>query len=73
MNILKTRGIIDYVVDINPRKAGKHVAGTGQTIVSPEFLTTYQPDVVVLMNANYQQEIGQQLAHLGINADIMVA
>jgi 2-polyprenyl-3-methyl-5-hydroxy-6-metoxy-1,4-benzoquinol methylase len=73
MNILKTDGIVDYVVDINPRKEGMYVAGTGQTIVPPEFLISYQPEIVVLMNANYRQEIGQHLERLGVAAKIMIA
>ncbi len=72
MNILKTP-IIEYVVDINPRKKGMHVAGTGQEIVPPAFLQAYQPDAVIIMNANYKEEIGQTLRDLGVNAEILLA
>ena len=30
---------IEYAVDINPRKQGKYVPGTGQQIVEPTFLS----------------------------------
>lgn len=73
MNLLQTQDTIQYVVDINPRKQGKFVAGTGQEIIPPQFLQTYQPDVVIIMNANYEQEIGQQLNDLDVDADLLCA
>ncbi len=72
MNILKTPAI-EYVVDINPRKKGMHVAGTGQEIVPPDFLKEYQPDAVIIMNANYKDEIAQTLRDLDVNAEILLA
>lgn len=73
MNTLKAGKVIEYVVDINPRKQGMHVAGAGQKIVPPEFLRTYQPDVVIIMNANYKDEIGRAVTDLGVTAEILVA
>ncbi len=62
LNALKTRDHIRYVVDINPRKQSMYVAGTGQQIVSADFLKDYQPDVVLIMNPLYSAEIEQMLA-----------
>lgn len=73
LNILKTKDMISYVVDINPRKEGMFVAGSGQKIVPPEFLKDYQPDVVIIMNGNYQDEIRQTLTGLGLNSEILLA
>lgn len=73
LNALPTRHTIPYAVDINPRKQGKFVAGSGQEIVSPDFLTTNPPDIVIIMNANYRAEIGQTLQTLGITAEIFIA
>ena len=73
LNTLKAKDIIEFVVDINPRKWGMHVAGTGQEIVPPNFLKTYHPEVVIIMNANYKDEIRQQLVDLEITARIMTA
>ena len=73
MNKFDQEGLIRYAVDINPRKQGMFVAGSGQEIVPPEFLRTYQPDVVIIMNRNYEGEIGGQLIQLGLTADILVA
>ncbi len=62
---------IEYAVDINPYKHGMYMAGTGQKIVSPEFLRKYKPDVVVVMNSIYCNEIQQDLDRLGITAKLM--
>ncbi len=61
------------VVDINPRKQGKYVAGTGQRIVAPAELAELRPDFVIIMNANYREEIGGMLAEVGVAAEILVA
>jgi len=61
------------VVDINPRKQGKYVAGTGQRIVAPTELATLRPDFVIIMNANYRAEIGEMLAEVGVAANVLVA
>ncbi|WP_228845414.1 class I SAM-dependent methyltransferase [Phototrophicus methaneseepsis] len=71
---LTTLGIHDqipYIVDINPRKHGMYMAKTGQEIVSPEFLMTYQPDVVIVMNPIYCPEIQAQLDEMGIQAELV--
>jgi SAM-dependent methyltransferase len=62
---------IEYAVDINPRKQGKYVAGTGQQIVPPKFLREYQPDVIIVMNPIYRDEICKTLENLGVSADII--
>ncbi|MDW8146455.1 MAG: class I SAM-dependent methyltransferase [Roseiflexaceae bacterium] len=70
LNIFRDQGAIEYVVDINPRKQGKYVAGSGQQVVEPAFLRLYQPDVVIVMNAIYIDEIRQMLETLGVAAAI---
>ncbi len=69
LNMVPTRDSISYVVDINPRKQGMYVAGSGQQIVPPEFLQTYQPDLIVMMNPIYTEEIRQQLAGVGVHSE----
>ncbi len=73
LNVLQPGDTIPFVVDINPRKQGKFVAGTGQPIVHPDFLRENQPDFVVIMNANYREEIGSMLREVGVEVDILVA
>jgi 2-polyprenyl-3-methyl-5-hydroxy-6-metoxy-1,4-benzoquinol methylase len=70
LNIFKDRGI-EYIVDLNPRKQGMYLPGSGQKIVPPEFLKDYQPDVVIVMNPIYEDEIRNSIASLGVDAEII--
>ena len=58
---------VDCVVDINPHKAGSFAAGTGHPIVLPETLSEVRPEVVVIMNAIYREEIATDLHRLGLD------
>jgi SAM-dependent methyltransferase len=71
LNMLKVGTFLPYVVDINPRKQGRYLSGTGQRIVSPEFLREFQPTQVILMNPIYHQEVAEQLQALGVAAEIV--
>jgi hypothetical protein len=46
------------------------MAGTGQQIVAPEFLQEYRPDVVIVMNPIYCDEIQHTLNHMGIRVEL---
>ena len=68
---LTTLGVtneIAYAVDINPRRSGTFLAGGGQQIVAPEFLRDYRPDVVIIMNPIYRDEIQAALADMGVRS-----
>ena len=73
LNFLQIQNEIEYVVDINPHKQGKFIAGTGQEIVAPEFLATYQPDAIIVMNPIYQQEIETAVRSQGLNPEFISA
>lgn len=73
LNLLPTRGIIEYVAEINPDKQGKYIPGTSQRIVSPEFLRAYRPHAVIVSNALYEPEIRQQATELGLECEFHVA
>lgn len=66
-------GPIRHIVDINPRKHGCFVAGSGQEIVPPEALRALKPAAVIIMNPAYRDEITRQLRSLGVAADVLVA
>lgn len=66
LNMLKVKDEIRYVVDINPRKQGMFVAGSGQQIIPPEKLQEFQPELVIVMNPVYQNEITETLRSLGL-------
>ena len=57
-------------VDINPHRQGAFVAGTGHEVLSPEALIGLKPDVVVVLNPMYREEIGQMLAGLGLDPSV---
>ncbi|UCH02849.1 MAG: methyltransferase domain-containing protein, partial [Candidatus Bathyarchaeota archaeon] len=63
---------IKYVVDINPRKQGLYVPGTGQLIVSPAFLSEYNAEIVIVMNPIYTNEIRHLSKNLGVTADFIL-
>jgi SAM-dependent methyltransferase len=70
LNTINPR-VVNYVVDINPLKQDKYVAGTGQLIISPERLPELEPDVVIIQNRNYGDEIARKLRELKISPEIV--
>lgn len=51
--------VIQFAVDIDSNKQGKYVPVTGQLIISPEEAVKFQPELVIVANANYLAEIKQ--------------
>jgi len=64
---------VPYCVDLNPRKHGQFVVGTGQRIVPPAFLREYRPDLVIVMNGIYESEIRQACSEFGVDCELAVA
>jgi SAM-dependent methyltransferase len=62
---------VDQIVDINPYRHGKFLAGSGKQISSPESLRDYRPDVVIAMNPIYKEEIRRDLADMGLNPELL--
>lgn len=62
---------IEYAVDINPYRQGHFMSGFGQEIVDPGFLKDYKPDLVIVMNGIYKDEIGQTLTELGLSPEVV--
>ncbi|WP_154795463.1 class I SAM-dependent methyltransferase [Occultella kanbiaonis] len=58
--------LVDGVVDINPFKQNQYMAGTGHRVLAPKDLTDLEPTLVIVMNAAYRTEIGNELADLGL-------
>jgi hypothetical protein len=70
---LTTLGVGDevaYVVDVNPRKDGTYMAGTGHKIIGPGDLTDFRPDVAIVMNPIYREEIASMLTGLGLATEL---
>jgi hypothetical protein len=73
LNTVDRSRVTDRAVDINPRKRGMHISGTGQRIVAPEELCDDPPDAVIVMNPNYRDEVAATLSRLGLHPEIVVA
>jgi len=66
-------GGVDWVVDINPRKHGHFVPLTGQRIIGPDYLSQNPPDLIIVMNSEYQPEVRSIIADLGIDCEVVAA
>jgi hypothetical protein len=63
---------IELAVDINPHKHGSFLAGSGVRICPPAELATHPPDLVIVMNPIYRDEIAYTLHGLGLRPRIEV-
>ncbi|MCW3997880.1 MAG: class I SAM-dependent methyltransferase, partial [Candidatus Bathyarchaeota archaeon] len=71
MTTLNITDEICYIIDINLLRHGKFVPGAGIQIMPPEFLKTYKPDVVIIMNPVYLEEIKAYLSKMGLSPELI--
>jgi hypothetical protein len=71
-NLVDRRGAIRRLVDLNPLKQGRYVPVSAQAVVAPDDLVADPPDVVVVMNPLYQQEVAELLRDLDVEAEVIV-
>lgn len=71
LNVVDRGGIVSGVVDVNPRKHGTVVAGTGHVIVGPEAILDIEPATVLVANPIYLGEISRSVRSSSPNAEIM--
>lgn len=69
LNVLPGAAVIDCVIDINPHKQGLYVPGTGQQVVSPDRLPEIRPDVIIVMNPLYVDEVEKMITDLQLRRD----
>lgn len=67
MAALGVTDAIDSVVDVNPHKRGFYMPGGPQKIVGPADLPEIRPDLVIVMNRIYENEIRADLEKLGLS------
>lgn len=73
VSFLTTLGLdeeVSAVVDINPYKQRKFMPGTGHRVIAPSALVDEPPDLVVVMNPIYVDEIASCLRTLGLEPEI---
>jgi len=63
--------VIRYGVDINPYRQGHFLPGSVLPVVGPDFLVDYRPDLVVIMNPIYRDEIARDLERMGLSPEIV--
>jgi SAM-dependent methyltransferase len=63
--------LLDAVVDLNPRKQGRFIPGSGHPIVDYRDLAKRGITDIVLMNPNYRQENTALLEAIGIPANFV--
>lgn len=72
LNLVDVKDEIEFAIDINPHKQGKYIAGTGQKIVAPNFLCEHRPDIVIVMNSIYDNEIRHMIKQFDIAPEIII-
>ena len=73
VSYLTTLGIttdVAAVVDINPHKWGKFLAGTGHEIIAPAALKELRPAHVLIMNPIYVEEISRDIRSMELEPTI---
>ena len=70
LNVLRPRSV-ESIVDVNTLKQAKYIPGTGQQIMTPDFMKEYRPDVIIGMNPNYREEMTRQVSALGVHAEFL--
>ena len=70
LNVLPGGDAVDTVIDINPNKNGRYIPGTGQQVVPPERIPDILPDVIIVMNPLYLDEIKQTITDLNLPKNI---
>ncbi len=72
LNLLRP-ACVAGVIDVNPRKHGRYIPGTGHEILPPSRLPEIKPDVVIIMNDVYRNEIIGELRAMGLAPEVLSA
>jgi Methyltransferase domain/C-methyltransferase C-terminal domain len=72
LHALDVHDEVAAVVDINPIKRGRYLAGSGLPIVTPDDLKEIDPSTVIVMNPAYRNEIQNDLGVRNIPARVVV-
>jgi len=70
LSALADSAMISAVVDINPARQGQYMPGFSMPIVAPEALRTIRPDLLVVMNPIYEDEIAGDVRALSLDCRI---
>ncbi len=74
LNVVDPAGsAVSHVVDVNPRKTGRFIGGTGQEIVEPSAARELRPEAIVVMNPIYRAEVASAVRAFGFEPQLLVA
>lgn len=62
-------GTLSAMIDVNDRKHGKFIPGTGLKVGAPEDVAKLSPDLVLIANSLYSDEIEKTVRGFGISPD----
>lgn len=71
LTTLAVKDEIEAIIDINPYRHGKFLPRVDKKIMPPEFLKQYRPDVTIVMNPIYRDEISQMIDDMGVSTEII--
>ena len=71
MATLNVKDEIDCVIDINPYRQGKFLPGSGKQIMPPKFLKKLKPEITIVINPAYTNEIQQMLETMEVTTQII--
>jgi len=71
LNLLRVATGAGVDRDINSRKHGHFVPLMGQRIVGPDRLMQNPPDLVVVMNPEYEREVRSMIDDMGIGCEVV--
>lgn len=71
LNTYDLQETIAFLVDVNPKRQGKYMPKSGHKVEHPEILRMYQPDVILITNPTYKEEITKQIMEMGISPEII--
>ncbi len=71
LNLIPGTSRVIAVVDLNPRKVGCYVPGTGHEITPPTSLVDLDPEIIITLNPVYETEIRKIARELGLAAQVV--
>jgi hypothetical protein len=70
LNLLPSRQLVAWAVDINPAKQGGHVPGSGHRVVAPAELKLNRSGTILVMNEAYIDEVREMVDQMGLEANV---
>ena len=72
LNTFELHDVVDFVVDINPKRQHMYIPGSAHMVKSPGILREYYPDLILIVNPTYEAEIRRQAADMGLDCEFWV-